>query len=156
MHLSYDRAGALVPGRISGTRWRQLEDGYRVVRDIGRIPESAPATTLAGMAYVVGVTPAELHGEGAHDAADELKELLAVRAREDGDTQAEAARMAGMAAGLSARQRKALESEIAADLRRIREQGRLQAVVHERAEPWITVTQTCKRLRTAKRLPSVY
>ena len=124
-HLSYDRAGQLVPGRpISGTRWRQLEDGYRTVKGIGRIPESAPAVTLAGMAYVVGATPAELHAEGCHDAADDLVRLIEERAREDGDTQAEAARMVRAAPGLSARQRDALAREVAVSLHRIREQGR--------------------------------
>ena len=124
-HLSYDRAGQLVPGRpISGTRWRQLEDGYRAVKGVGRIPESAPAVTLAGMAYVTGVTPAELHAEGCHDAADDLVQMIDERAREDGDVQAEAARMARTAPGLSARQRHALEREIAASLRRVREQVR--------------------------------
>ena len=124
-HLSYDRAGQLVPGRpISGTRWRQLEDGYRTVKGIGRIPESAPAVTLAGMAYVVGATPADLHAEDCHEAADELVRLIEERAREDGDTQAEAARMVRAAPGLSARQRDALAREVAVSLHRIREQGR--------------------------------
>lgn len=123
-HLSYDRAGQMVPGRpISGTRWRQLEDGYRTVRGVGRIPESAPAVTLAGMAYVVGVTPADLHAEGCHDAADDLVRLIADQAREDGATQAEAARLARTVPGLSARQRQALEQEMAMSLHRIREQG---------------------------------
>ena len=124
-HLSYDRAGQLVPGRpISGTRWRQLEDGYRTVKGFGRTPESAPAVTLAGMAYVTGVTPAELHAEGCHDAADELAQLIDERASEDGATQAEAARMARTVPGLGARQRQTLEQEIAMSLHRIREQGR--------------------------------
>lgn len=124
MHLSYDRAGALVPERpLSPTRWRQLEDGYRTVKDVGRIPESAPPATLAGMAYVVGVTPAELHAEGCHEAADELVGLIADRSRGDGEVLAEAALMASVARGLTARQKKALESEIASGLRRIREQG---------------------------------
>ncbi len=124
-HLSYDRAGQLVPGRpISGTRWRQLEDGYRTVKDVGRIPESAPPVTLAGMAYVVGATPADLHADGCHEAAGELVALIASRAREDGATQAEAARMARTVPGLGARQRQTLEQEIAVSLQRVREQGR--------------------------------
>ena len=123
-HLSYDRAGQLIPGRpISGTRWRQLEDGYRTVKGVGRIPESAPAATLAGMAYVVGATPADLHAEDCHEAAYELVQLIAEQAREDGDTQAEAARMARTVRGLSMRQQRALEQEMAMSLRRIREQG---------------------------------
>jgi methyl-accepting chemotaxis protein len=125
MHLSYDRAGQLIPGRpISGTRWRQLEDGSRAVRDVGRIPESAPPVTLAGMAYVVGATPAELHAEGCHEAADELIHLTEQRARQDGTTLAEANRMAATVRGLNARQQQALAQEIAQGLRRVREQGR--------------------------------
>jgi hypothetical protein len=123
LHLSYERAGALVPGGLSDTRWRNLEDGFRTVKGAGRIPESAPALTLAGMAYVVGVTPAELHAHGRHDAADELLALISSRAQGDGEVLAEAAQMAGVARGLNAQQRKTLESEIAADLRRIREQA---------------------------------
>jgi hypothetical protein len=122
MHLSYDRAGQMVPGGLSGTRWRNLEDGYRTVRGV-RFAESAPAVTLAGMAYAVGVLPAELHAHGCHDAADELLALTSDQARGDGQVLAEAAQAAGVIRGLNARQRQALESEIAADLRRIREQG---------------------------------
>ena len=124
-HLSYDRAGQLVPGRpISGTRWRQLEDGYRTVRGFGRLPESAPPVTLAGMAYVVGVTPAELHAEGCHDAADDLAQLIEERAREDGSALAEASRMVATVRGLNTRQQRSLAQERADGLRRIREQGR--------------------------------
>ena len=123
MRLSYDRAGEMIPGGLSGTRWRQLEDGYRTVKGIGRIPESAPAVTLAEMAYVVGVLPAELHAHGRHDAAEELTALIGSRSRGDGEVLAEAAQMAGVARGLSERQRKTLESEIANGLRRIRELG---------------------------------
>ena len=43
MRLSYDRAGQMIPDGLSGTRWRQLEDGYRTLKGVGRIPESAPA-----------------------------------------------------------------------------------------------------------------
>ena len=122
MHLSYDRAGQMVPGGLSGTRWRQLEDGYRTIKGIGRVPEPAPAMTLAEMAYIVQVTPAELHARGCHEAAEELIVMTGERSRDDGEVLAQAAQMAAVARGLSARQRKALESEIAADLRRIREQ----------------------------------
>ena len=124
-HLSYDRAGQLIPERpISGTRWRQLEDGSRALKGFGRVPEAAPPVTLAGMAYVVGVTPAELHAEGHHEAADDLMRLVKARAREDGSTLAEAARMVRVIPGLGVRQRHALEREVAESLRRIREQGR--------------------------------
>ena len=125
MHLSYDRAGQLIPSRpLSPTRWRQLEDGYRTVRGIGRIPESAPPATLAGMAYVTGVTPAELHAEGCPEAADELVQLIADRARQDGSSLAEANRMVSTVPGLNAGQQRALAQEIVQSLGRIREQGR--------------------------------
>lgn len=125
MHLSYDKAGQLIPGRpLSPTRWRQLEDGYRTVKGVGRIPESAPATTLAGMAYVTGVTPAELHAEDCGEAAAELIQLIEDHARQDGSTLAEANRMVATVPGLNASQQRALAQEIAQGLSRIREQGR--------------------------------
>lgn len=59
---------------ISDTRWSQLEKGYRMNR--GRPEEEwAPADTLALMARVAGVTPAELEEAGRADAAAELAEL---------------------------------------------------------------------------------
>jgi len=122
LHLSYDRAGQMVPGRISGTRWRQLEDGYRTIRDVGRVPESAPPVTLAGMAFVTGLSPDDLRGEGHDEAAEELVHLIEVRTRDDGETDAEAARMAGIAVGLNIRQQKWLTGRIASDLRQLREQ----------------------------------
>jgi transcriptional regulator with XRE-family HTH domain len=121
MHLSYDRAGALAG--ISGTRWRQLEDARRAIRGVGYIPEVAPAATLARMAYAVGVTPAELDAQGHAEAAGELAGVLEARGREDGEAQAEAARMVAGVPGLSARQRQRLAEEIAADLRKVRDQG---------------------------------
>lgn len=123
LHLSYARAGQLIPERpISDTRWRQLEDGYRTVRGIGRIPEPAPAGTLAGMAYVVRVTADELHGFGHQDAAGELIRLTAAHAREDGQAQADARRLVSAVGGLTGRQQEALISEVAQSLRRVREQ----------------------------------
>jgi hypothetical protein len=123
LHLSYARAGALIPERpISDTRWRQLENGYRTIKGAGRVPESAPALTLAGMAYVVRVTADELHGFGEHEAAEERHRLTASHAREDGQAQAEARKMVSGVAGLTGRQQDALISEIASTLRRVREQ----------------------------------
>jgi hypothetical protein len=123
LRLSYARAGQMIPERpISDTRWRQLEDGYRTIRGVGRIPETAPAATLAGMAYVVRVTAAQLNGVGEHEAADELIRLTAQYAREDGEAQAEARRMVSAVAGLNGRQQEALISEVASSIRRVREQ----------------------------------
>ena len=50
---------AAVRAGISATRWRQLETGVIRVRGQDH-PETAPAETLARMAFAVGVTPAEL------------------------------------------------------------------------------------------------
>lgn len=61
---------------ISPTRWRQLENGYRLM--LGKpVRESAPARTLAAMAAAVGVTPGELKEAGRPDAAGELEAMLA-------------------------------------------------------------------------------
>jgi hypothetical protein len=123
LHLSYDRAGALIPERpISGTRWRQLEDGYRTIKGAGRVPEPAPALTLAGMAYVVRVTADELHGFGEHEAAEERTRIAATYAREDGEALAEARRMVSAVGGLNGRQQEALISDVAQSIRRVREQ----------------------------------
>ena len=118
-HLSFDRAGQAAG--ISGTRWRQLEDGRRAIRGVGYIPEYAPAATLARMAHAVGVTPAELEPFGVDEAVTELVLLAESRALEDGAARAEARRLAGMAEGLTGRQRDALEERIAADLRAVRD-----------------------------------
>lgn len=120
-HLSYDRAGLLAG--ISGTRWRQLEEGRRAIAGIGHIPEHAPAITLARMAWVVGLTPDDLAGFGLDEAAGELKRLAEAAAREDGETAAEAARMAALIPDLTDRQRAALEDKIAAGLRAVRKDG---------------------------------
>lgn len=152
LHLSYARAAALMPERpISDTRWRQLENGYRVIRDVGRVPESAPPLTLAGMAYVVRVTAPQLNGLGQHEAADELIRLTAAYAREDGDAQAEARRMVADVSGLTKGQQDALISEIASTLRRVREQALLLCVVHTRGQARKLVPGVCKRLRCANR-----
>jgi transcriptional regulator with XRE-family HTH domain len=122
MHLSYDRAATRAG--ISGTRWRQLEDGHRAIRGVGYIPEEAPPATLARMAYVVGVTPDELISDGQPAAGAELADLIELRSREDGETQAEAARAVSTLPWLNAEQREHLEQELAQDIRRIREQDR--------------------------------
>jgi transcriptional regulator with XRE-family HTH domain len=118
MHLSYGRAGA--HAGISDTRWRQLENGYRTIKGVGRIPEDAPPVTLAKMAYVVGVTVSELNDAGRGEAAAELRQLAEDRAQADGEAQAEAERMVSVVGGLTKAQRERLMTEVAADLRRIR------------------------------------
>lgn len=118
-HLSFDRAGHLAG--ISGTRWRQLEDGRRAIRGVGYVPEHAPAATLARMAYAVGITATELESCGAHEASVELMMLAESRAEADVMALAEAARLVDQVPGLTPRQRATLEAKIAADLRDVRE-----------------------------------
>jgi transcriptional regulator with XRE-family HTH domain len=119
LHLSYDRAGELAG--ISGTRWRQLEGGFRAVKGT-YFTESAPAPTLARMALAVGMRPADVR-EHSEDAAGEMTALAEIRARADTDTRAEAVRMVGTIGGLTDRQRRLLEDSVADDLRRVREES---------------------------------
>jgi transcriptional regulator with XRE-family HTH domain len=57
---------------ISEGRWRQITGGYQVVSPGVYAQVRGPATTLAKMAAVAGVTPAELRAAGRDDAAREL------------------------------------------------------------------------------------
>jgi hypothetical protein len=57
---------------ISEGRWRQITGGYQVVSAGVYAPVRGPAATLARMAAVVGVTPAQLRQAGRADAAREL------------------------------------------------------------------------------------
>ncbi|MFF0395093.1 hypothetical protein ACFYSJ_04785 [Streptomyces sp. NPDC005248] len=59
---------------LSDARWRQIVSGYQSVSG-SYVAVRAPADTLARMAQVVGVTPAELRNAGREDAAAELEEL---------------------------------------------------------------------------------
>ena len=57
---------------ISEGRWRQIAGGYQVVSAGVYAPVRGPADTLARMAAVVGVTPAQLRRAGRPDAASAL------------------------------------------------------------------------------------
>jgi hypothetical protein len=57
---------------ISEGRWRQIASGYQVVSAGVYAPVRGPAQTLARMAAVVGVTPAQLRRAGRPDAAKAL------------------------------------------------------------------------------------
>ncbi len=57
---------------LSEGRWRQITSGYQVVSPGVYAEVRGPAATLARMAAVAGVTPAELRAAGREDAADEL------------------------------------------------------------------------------------
>jgi hypothetical protein len=65
---------------ISEGRWRQIAGGYQVVSAGVYAPVRGPAATLARMAAVVGVTPAQLREVGRADAARELTAAPAVAA----------------------------------------------------------------------------
>jgi hypothetical protein len=65
---------------ISDTRWRQIEQGWRMHRGRREEEPPAPAQTLARMAHAVAVTPAQLAGAGRPDAAAELAALPAASA----------------------------------------------------------------------------
>jgi hypothetical protein len=69
------RAAARAAG-ISEGRWRQITGGYQVVRPGVYEPVRGPAGTVARMAAVAGLTPAQLRAAGRGDAAA----LLAARA----------------------------------------------------------------------------
>jgi hypothetical protein len=81
---------------ISEGRWRQIAGGYQVVSAGVYAPVHGPAQTLARMAAVVGVTPAQLTEAGRPDAAKALAssgpdpghELLLQRVREMNPEQA--------------------------------------------------------------------
>jgi hypothetical protein len=81
---------------ISEGRWRQIAGGYQVVSAGVYAPVHGPAQTLARMAAVVGVTPAQLTEAGRPDAAkvlassgpDSGHELLLERVREMNPEQA--------------------------------------------------------------------
>jgi len=57
---------------ISEGRWRQIASGYQVVSAGVYAPVHGPPRTLARMAAVVGVTPAQLRKAGRPDAAKAL------------------------------------------------------------------------------------
>lgn len=72
--LSPETAAALLPIRLSGNRWRQIEKGYE-----RRVPFKgvrAPDSTLAHMAHVVNISPERLREAGRPEAADILQEIL--------------------------------------------------------------------------------
>jgi hypothetical protein len=54
---------------LSEGRWRQITGGYQVVSPGVYAEVRGPAATLARMAAVVGVTPAQLRAAGRDDAA---------------------------------------------------------------------------------------
>lgn len=76
--LRWSNRKAATAAGISEGRWRQIVAGYQTPRKGVYIPVTdVPAATIARIAEVVGVTPAELEGARRPDAADSLRELMA-------------------------------------------------------------------------------
>ena len=67
---------------ISEGRWRQITGGYQVIRPGVYAQVRGPATTLAKMATVAGVTPEALAAAGREDAGRVMREQ---QERRDGD-----------------------------------------------------------------------
>lgn len=75
--LSGRKAAALAG--ISEGRFRQIVNGYQVVRAGVYVPVEGPPDTVARLAQTVGVTPEQLDEAGRADAAEELRALPAER-----------------------------------------------------------------------------
>jgi hypothetical protein len=88
------RAAARQAG-ISEGRWRQITSGYQVVSPGVYAPVRGPAHTVARMAAVAGLTPAQLRTAGRDDAA----RLLAAHGGEGGPAGSGGARGSGGAGG---------------------------------------------------------
>jgi hypothetical protein len=77
--LSPEAAAARVSIRLGGSRWREIEKGYK---GASRASVKAPDLTLAHMARAVGVSPERLTEVGREEAAVILKEILRQEAEE--------------------------------------------------------------------------
>ncbi|WP_340382242.1 hypothetical protein U5640_36190 [Streptomyces sp. SS7] len=121
--LSPEEAAALLPIRLSGARWRQIENGYE--RRNPPKPVRAPDKTLAHMAHAVGVTPERLEEAGRPEAAEILREILrtqpdAYSGEPEGMSPRELEMLAGILASL-AEGREMSPADMAATLRRAQE-----------------------------------
>jgi hypothetical protein len=72
--LSPEAAAALTPIRLGGSRWREIEKGYKGKDGKQRV--KAPDLTLAHMAHVVGASPERLEEAGRRPAAEILREII--------------------------------------------------------------------------------
>lgn len=70
--LSYDQAAQRLKIKLSGRRWRQLEEGRE---HSGGKPATMGDATLAHMAHIVGVTPEQLLAVSREEAAEILREI---------------------------------------------------------------------------------
>jgi DNA-binding XRE family transcriptional regulator len=107
---------------ISEARWRQLENGGREIRGIW-ITEEATDPVLARMALAVRLTREDIEPYSPR-AAFMLADLTAERNANGQQDADDAARMVDALGGrhLTKRQRGALETEITASLRRLRDE----------------------------------
>lgn len=71
---------------MSGTRWRHIVYGEMSAGAGNKAPVRGNARTLAQMAAVVGVTPAQLSDAGREDAAAELRRLQAPELSDAGES----------------------------------------------------------------------
>ena len=74
---------------ISEGRWRQIAGGYQVVSSGVYAPVHGPAETVARMAAVAGVTPAQLDEAGRPDAAQVMAATSAAPGPSSGSGQQE-------------------------------------------------------------------
>lgn len=70
--LSPEAAAARVDGKLSGSRWRQIERGWR--KDVDK-PVVTPPVTLAQMCFSLGITADRLAETGREDAVEILREM---------------------------------------------------------------------------------
>jgi len=105
---------------FSEARWRQLENGGRKFRGTW-IAETAPVSTLARMALAVRLAPKDIE-PFSPPAAEIMMTTIEQRKAENAQHADDAARMVEALndPDLTARQRAALEAEVAEYLRQIR------------------------------------
>ncbi|MFD7793553.1 hypothetical protein [Streptomyces sp. NPDC059759] len=70
--LSPETAAARMETRFSGSRWRQIERGWRKDSDT---PVIAPDVTLAQMCFTLGISADRLAETGRESAVDILREI---------------------------------------------------------------------------------
>jgi hypothetical protein len=70
--LGYDAAADKLKIRLTGRRWRQLEEGRE---HSGGKAATMSDVVLAHMAYVVNVSPEQLEGVGRAESAEILREI---------------------------------------------------------------------------------
>lgn len=80
--LSPESAAARMPSKFSGSRWRQIEKGWR--KDSGTVV-SAPDSTLAQMAFTLGISADRLAETGRDKAVEILREMERSRPEETPD-----------------------------------------------------------------------